>query len=98
MPLAQACLASDNPYQRKGGLMCLAVLAEGCGDHIRTKYGSLTRVRHLLGKFGRNLSTVVSPLSLPQDAVDDAADGVPESLRQQPGGAQRRPLRPRPVL
>lgn len=37
MPLTQACLASENPYQRKGGLMCLAVLAEGCADHIRTK-------------------------------------------------------------
>uniref|UniRef100_A0A671VNH8 Importin 4 n=1 Tax=Sparus aurata TaxID=8175 RepID=A0A671VNH8_SPAAU len=37
MPLAQACLTSENPYQRKGGLMCLAVLAEGCADHIRTK-------------------------------------------------------------
>ncbi|XP_068604017.1 importin-4 [Brachionichthys hirsutus] len=37
MPLAQACLASDNPYQKKGGLMCLAVLAEGCADHMRTK-------------------------------------------------------------
>uniref|UniRef100_A0A7N6B911 Importin N-terminal domain-containing protein n=1 Tax=Anabas testudineus TaxID=64144 RepID=A0A7N6B911_ANATE len=37
MPFAQTCLASENPYQRKGGLMCLAVLAEGCADHIRTK-------------------------------------------------------------
>ncbi|XP_061660826.1 importin-4 isoform X2 [Syngnathoides biaculeatus] len=37
MPLTQACLASDNPYERKGGLMCLAVLAEGCADHICTK-------------------------------------------------------------
>ncbi|XP_036374883.1 importin-4-like [Megalops cyprinoides] len=37
MPLTQACLASANPYERKGGLMCLAVLAEGCADHIRTK-------------------------------------------------------------
>lgn len=37
MPLTQACLASENPYERKGGLMCLAVLAEGCADHIRTK-------------------------------------------------------------
>ncbi|XP_076017261.1 importin-4 [Genypterus blacodes] len=37
MPLTQACLASQNPYERKGGLMCLAVLAEGCADHIRTK-------------------------------------------------------------
>ncbi|KAF5902711.1 importin-4, partial [Clarias magur] len=37
MPLTQACLASENAYQRKGGIMCLAVLAEGCADHIRTK-------------------------------------------------------------
>ncbi|CAB1341152.1 unnamed protein product [Coregonus sp. 'balchen'] len=37
MPLTQACLASENPYERKAGLMCLAVLAEGCADHIRTK-------------------------------------------------------------
>uniref|UniRef100_A0A3Q3VV54 Importin N-terminal domain-containing protein n=1 Tax=Mola mola TaxID=94237 RepID=A0A3Q3VV54_MOLML len=37
LPLTQTCLASENPYQRKGGLMCLAVLAEGCADHIRTK-------------------------------------------------------------
>ncbi|KAM9488712.1 importin-4 [Clarias gariepinus] len=37
MPLTQACLSSENAYQRKGGIMCLAVLAEGCADHIRTK-------------------------------------------------------------
>ncbi|KAF7708017.1 importin-4 [Silurus meridionalis] len=37
MPLTQACLTSENAYERKGGLMCLAVLAEGCADHIRTK-------------------------------------------------------------
>uniref|UniRef100_A0A672IT40 TOG domain-containing protein n=1 Tax=Salarias fasciatus TaxID=181472 RepID=A0A672IT40_SALFA len=37
LPLTQACLTSENPYQKKGGLMCLAVLAEGCADHIRTK-------------------------------------------------------------
>ncbi|KAK2855493.1 hypothetical protein Q7C36_007362 [Tachysurus vachellii] len=37
MPLTQACLSSQNAYERKGGLMCLAVLAEGCADHIRTK-------------------------------------------------------------
>uniref|UniRef100_A0A3P9JT31 Importin 4 n=1 Tax=Oryzias latipes TaxID=8090 RepID=A0A3P9JT31_ORYLA len=35
-PLTQACLYSEDPYQKKGGLMCLAVLAEGCADHIRT--------------------------------------------------------------
>ncbi|KAK7881600.1 hypothetical protein WMY93_030009 [Mugilogobius chulae] len=37
MPLTQAALSNENPYQRKGGLMCLAVLAEGCADYIRTK-------------------------------------------------------------
>lgn len=37
LPLTQACLSSENPYERKGGLMCMAVLAEGCADHIRTK-------------------------------------------------------------
>uniref|UniRef100_A0A8C1ZPM3 Importin 4 n=1 Tax=Cyprinus carpio TaxID=7962 RepID=A0A8C1ZPM3_CYPCA len=37
LPFAQACLSSENPYERKGGLMCMAVLAEGCADHIRTK-------------------------------------------------------------
>lgn len=42
MPLVQTSLASENPYQRKGGLMCLAVLAEGCADHIRTKSVHLT--------------------------------------------------------
>uniref|UniRef100_A0A3Q2P7D8 Importin 4 n=1 Tax=Fundulus heteroclitus TaxID=8078 RepID=A0A3Q2P7D8_FUNHE len=37
LPLTQACLTSENPYQKKGGLMCLAVLAEGCADYIRSK-------------------------------------------------------------
>nr|XP_056719335.1 importin-4 [Euleptes europaea] len=37
-PLMEPALLSPNPYHRKAGLMCLAVLAEGCGDHIRTKY------------------------------------------------------------
>lgn len=37
MPLVQAALSNENPYQKKGGLMCLAVLAEGCADYIRTK-------------------------------------------------------------
>lgn len=37
VPLTQACLTSENPYQKKGGLMCLAVLAEGCADYIRSK-------------------------------------------------------------
>uniref|UniRef100_A0A1A7XB36 Importin 4 n=1 Tax=Iconisemion striatum TaxID=60296 RepID=A0A1A7XB36_9TELE len=37
IPLTQACLTSENTYEKKGGLLCLAVLAEGCADHIRTK-------------------------------------------------------------
>ncbi|XP_070585747.1 importin-4 isoform X2 [Erythrolamprus reginae] len=37
-PLMEPALLSPNPYHRKAGLMCLAVLAEGCGDHIRTKH------------------------------------------------------------
>uniref|UniRef100_A0A673LU83 Importin-4-like n=1 Tax=Sinocyclocheilus rhinocerous TaxID=307959 RepID=A0A673LU83_9TELE len=37
LPFTQACLSSENSYERKGGLMCMAVLAEGCADHIRTK-------------------------------------------------------------
>uniref|UniRef100_A0A8D0GHS6 Importin 4 n=1 Tax=Sphenodon punctatus TaxID=8508 RepID=A0A8D0GHS6_SPHPU len=36
--LMEPALQSTNPYQRKAGLMCLAVLAEGCGDHIRNKH------------------------------------------------------------
>ncbi|XP_007444444.1 importin-4-like [Python bivittatus] len=37
-PLMEPALLSLNPYHRKAGLMCLAVLAEGCGDHIRNKH------------------------------------------------------------
>ncbi|XP_061445058.1 importin-4 isoform X2 [Rhineura floridana] len=37
-PLMEPALLSANPYHRKAGLMCLAVLAEGCGDHIRHKH------------------------------------------------------------
>ncbi|KAL8177175.1 UNVERIFIED_CONTAM: hypothetical protein K2H54_042879, partial [Gekko kuhli] len=36
-PLMEPALLSSNPYHRKAGLMCLAVLAEGCRDHIRKK-------------------------------------------------------------
>ncbi|XP_015272173.1 PREDICTED: importin-4 isoform X2 [Gekko japonicus] len=36
--LMEPALLSTNPYHRKAGLMCLAVLAEGCGDHIRKKH------------------------------------------------------------
>ncbi|XP_032408026.1 importin-4-like [Xiphophorus hellerii] len=34
LPLTQACLSSENPYQKAGGLMCLAVLANGCAEYI----------------------------------------------------------------
>ncbi|KAM4808132.1 importin-4 [Rhinophrynus dorsalis] len=37
-PLMEPCLLSLNPYQRKAGLLCLAVLSEGCADHIRHKH------------------------------------------------------------
>lgn len=37
-PLMEPCLLSKNPYERKAGLMCLAVLSEGCADHIRNKH------------------------------------------------------------
>ncbi|GCC41341.1 hypothetical protein chiPu_0025426, partial [Chiloscyllium punctatum] len=34
-PLMEPALRSENPYERKAGLMSMAVLAEGCADHIR---------------------------------------------------------------
>ncbi|XP_066460134.1 importin-4 isoform X2 [Eleutherodactylus coqui] len=37
-PLMEPCLLSSNPYERKAGFMCLAVLSEGCADHIRNKH------------------------------------------------------------
>uniref|UniRef100_V9KAN5 Importin-4 n=1 Tax=Callorhinchus milii TaxID=7868 RepID=V9KAN5_CALMI len=37
-PLMEPALRSENPYQRKAGLMSMAVLAEGCADHIRQKH------------------------------------------------------------
>ncbi|XP_038597074.1 importin-4 isoform X1 [Tachyglossus aculeatus] len=37
MPLLDQSLRGQNPYQRKAGLMVLAVLAEGAGDHIRQR-------------------------------------------------------------
>ncbi|CAM9096879.1 unnamed protein product, partial [Lampetra fluviatilis] len=36
-PLMEPALLSEDPYRRKAALMCLAVLAEGCADHIRNK-------------------------------------------------------------
>uniref|UniRef100_A0A8C3ITC4 Importin 4 n=1 Tax=Chrysemys picta bellii TaxID=8478 RepID=A0A8C3ITC4_CHRPI len=38
MPHLEPALRSPHPYQRKAGLMVVAVLAEGCGDHIRTRH------------------------------------------------------------
>ncbi|XP_051883850.1 importin-4 [Pristis pectinata] len=37
-PLMEPALRSENPYERKAGLMSMAVLAEGCADHIRQKH------------------------------------------------------------
>ncbi|XP_069618553.1 importin-4 [Ranitomeya imitator] len=37
-PLMEPCLLSKNPYERKAGLMCLAVLSEGCADYIQNKH------------------------------------------------------------
>ncbi|KAL4657117.1 importin-4-like isoform X1 [Arapaima gigas] len=37
VPQMQACLSSQNPYEKKAGLVCMAVLAEGCAHYIRTK-------------------------------------------------------------
>uniref|UniRef100_A0A8C5FQN6 Importin 4 n=1 Tax=Gadus morhua TaxID=8049 RepID=A0A8C5FQN6_GADMO len=56
MPLAQACLSSGNPYERKGGLMCLAVLAEGCADHIRTNGSTLMLLSSMLQTVCQSLS------------------------------------------
>ncbi|KYO34452.1 importin-4 [Alligator mississippiensis] len=50
MPLVQGALGSADPYQRKAALMCLAVLAEGCGDHIRSRH-----LQELLGVLCRAL-------------------------------------------
>ncbi|XP_038069954.1 importin-4-like isoform X2 [Patiria miniata] len=38
MQLAQPALSSTNPYERKAGLLSIAVLAEGCADFIRNKH------------------------------------------------------------
>ena len=38
LQLVQPALQSQNPYERKAGLLCLAMLAEGCADFIRNKY------------------------------------------------------------
>ena len=47
LPLIQSGLDSEDLCQKQGSLMCLAMLAEGCADHIRTKYVQLNRKRYL---------------------------------------------------
>lgn len=35
--MLEEALRSENPYQRKAGLLVLAVLSDGAGDHIRQR-------------------------------------------------------------
>ncbi|XP_029808551.1 importin-4 [Suricata suricatta] len=37
MPMLEEVLRSERPYQRKAGLLVLAVLSDGAGDHIRQR-------------------------------------------------------------
>ncbi|XP_049624372.1 importin-4 isoform X2 [Suncus etruscus] len=37
MPMLEEALRNANPYQRKAGLLVLAVLSDGAGDHIRQR-------------------------------------------------------------
>ncbi|XP_046509294.1 importin-4 isoform X2 [Equus quagga] len=37
MPMLEEALRNENPYQRKAGLLVLAVLSDGAGDHIRQR-------------------------------------------------------------
>ncbi|XP_036127630.1 importin-4 [Molossus molossus] len=37
MPMLEEALRSENPYQREAGLLVLAVLSDGAGDHIRQR-------------------------------------------------------------
>ncbi|XP_057344534.1 importin-4 isoform X3 [Manis pentadactyla] len=37
MPMLEEALRSQSPYQRKAGLLVLAVLSDGAGDHIRQR-------------------------------------------------------------
>ncbi|XP_047592847.1 importin-4 isoform X3 [Lutra lutra] len=37
MPVLEEALRSERPYQRKAGLLVLAVLSDGAGDHIRQR-------------------------------------------------------------
>lgn len=38
MPMLEEALRSESPYQRKAGLLVLAVLSDGAGNHIRQRY------------------------------------------------------------
>ena len=38
MQLIEAGIQSADPHQQKAAYWCMAVCAEGCADHIRTKY------------------------------------------------------------
>ncbi|MGH0183079.1 UNVERIFIED_CONTAM: hypothetical protein FKN15_011032 [Acipenser sinensis] len=61
-PMTEAALRSENPYHRKAGLMCLAVLAEGCADHIRQKKGGhVTKAYYALENFVENLGDKIEP-------------------------------------
>lgn len=37
MPMLEEALRSASPYQRKAGLLVLAVLSDGASDHIRQR-------------------------------------------------------------
>lgn len=37
LPMLEEALRSERPYQRKAGLLVLAVLSDGAGDHIRQR-------------------------------------------------------------
>ena len=37
LQLVQPALESEDPYQKKAGLVSLAVLAEGCADYVCKK-------------------------------------------------------------
>ncbi|XP_071959189.1 importin-4-like [Antedon mediterranea] len=38
MQIVRPALENPDPYHRKAGLICIAVLAEGCADYIRNKH------------------------------------------------------------
>ena len=38
LKLVEGAMVSTDPYTRKAGLVCLAVVSEGCSDYIRHKH------------------------------------------------------------